>query len=716
MKKTILFIISFLIIGISSHAEEGMWLPHLLKKMNIKEMQEMGLQLSAKEIYNTNRSSLKDAIVIFGGGCTGEIISSEGLLLTNMHCGYRYIQGHSTMENDFLKNGFWSKSKDQEIPTPGLSVQFLINIKDVSKQINRKLKNITDEEERDLIIEKESVIIIQEALKGTHYEGRVEQYFGGNEFYLLIYERFTDVRLVGNPPVSISDFGSLTDNWMWPRHKADFALFRVYMSPDGKPAKYSENNIPLKPKHHLPVSIKGINSGDYAMIMGYPGNTDRYMSSFGIKELMNIEHPNRIKIRGKKLDLIKAEMEKDPKVRLQYAAKYKGTSNYWKYSIGQIKGLKRLNVLEEKIKSEEELKNWINKESKRQKEFGTIFNEMQTAYSAKKELTHASQYISEALIRGSEVVGTVRYFNKLEDLLRNSTNNKEAINNETKALKSRFLKIFKDYNLATDQKVTTALISMFLNDIESSFHPESINIITNEYQNDIENFVTELTTNSILSSNEKLNDFLSNPVLETLENDIAFRYSKSVYEKLNHLRNESKPYRKEIQIAQRKFIKAIRFMNPDKKYYPDANFTMRLTYGIVGGYNGMDAVSFNHYTTLKGVMEKEDPNNYEFIVPEKLKQLYEEKDYGDYSHKGKMPVCFITNNDITGGNSGSPVIGANGELIGLAFDGNWEGMSSDIAFEPNMQKTICVDARYLLFIIEKFGGAKNIIDELSIIR
>ena len=713
MKKLIFSVVLSLTFLAASYADEGMWLPHLLKKLNIADMQAKGLKLSAEDIYDVNNSSLKDAIVIFGGGCTGEIISDQGLLLTNHHCGYGFIQRHSSMEKDYLKNGFWALSKEEELPTPGLSVQFLIRIEDVSKKVNKKIKNAKNEEERDQLIREIAKEIEQKAIEGTHYEASVRSYFGGNEFYLLVYERYTDVRMVAAPPVSIGDFGSLTDNWMWPRHKADFSMFRVYMSKDGKPADYAADNVPLKPRHFLPVSLKGIQEGDFAMILGYPGRTDRFMTSYGIKNLMNIEHPNRIKIRGKKLELMNEDMESDPKIRLQYASKYKGTSNYWKYSIGQVKGLKRLNVIKEKQKTEAAFTQWSSEKKKRNAEYGNVLPELAKAYKAQRELIYANQYIREALISGSEIVGSVRGLYSLMDVLENKPEEKQVY---LDGLKARSESFFKNYNKNTDRKVSIALFEMFRNDVDKKFHPEALKQIDADFQGKVDAFVDHLLNNSMLADQEKIKDFIDSPDIERIKSDPAYQLSTSIYQKLEEIQSELSPLDQKINIAQRSFIQGLREMNPDKVYYPDANFTMRVTYGQVGGYEGMDAVSFNHYTTLEGVMEKEDPTNYEFIVPAKLKELYQKKDYGKYGMNGTMPVCFITNNDITGGNSGSPVIGANGELIGLAFDGNWEGMSGDIAFEPNMQKTVSVDIRYVMFIIDKIGGAKNLIDEIRFIE
>ncbi len=698
------------------HADEGMWVPILIKELNIDRMQAMGLRLTADQIYSVNHSSLKDAIPIFGGGCTSEIISDQGLLMTNMHCGYRQVQSHSSLENDYLKNGFWAMSREEELPCPGLSVTFLIRMEDVTRQVLKDITEDMDDEERIEKIEEASGRIKEKAAEGTHYETLVRSYYGGNQYFLIVYERYRDVRLVGNPPVSISDFGSLTDNWMWPRHKADFALFRVYMTPDGKPAEYAPDNIPLKPKHYLPVSIRGVEKGDFAMILGYPGSTTRYMTSYGIEELLDIIHPNRIKIRGGKLELMNADMNADPAIRIKYAAKYKGASNYWKYSIGQTEGLNRLKVLDKKKGIEAQFSEWVKSSPAREAKYGDALDLIKAAYAGRREYTNTSQYIRECLISGSEIISFANSIHYMVIPLSNPARTDQEEMEVAGAVKSRAERFFKDYNAETDKKITTALYRMFMEDVDPVYFPESFSIITGKYDGDVAAFVDDLFAQSIFADQIRFNEFLNNLDPEVVEKDPAVKMASPIYLKSMEMQRMNNSFSQDLQRGQRLFIAGLMEMEKEKVFYPDANSTMRLTYGTVGDYSPKDAVVYKHYTTLQGVMEKEDPDNYEFIVPPRLKELYNEKDYGRYGKDGVMPVCFTTNNDITGGNSGSPVMGANGELIGLAFDGNWEAMSGDVAFEPDYQKTICVDTRYILFIIDKYAGASYLIDEMKIVE
>jgi len=714
MKRTIIvFFSAIFFISYPIHADEGMWLPVLIKELNIDKMQEMGLTLTAEQIYSVNHSSLKDAIPIFGGGCTSEIISDQGLLMTNMHCGYRQVQSHSSLEHDYLKNGFWATSLAEELPCPGLSVTFLIRMDDVTEEVLKGITEDMDEEERLEKIGEASEMIEERAAEGDRYETLVRSYYGGNQYYLIVYERYRDVRLVGAPPVSISDFGSLTDNWMWPRHKADFALFRVYMSPDGEPDEYASDNVPLKPKHYLPVSIRGVEKGDFAMILGYPGSTTRYMTSYGIEELLDVTHPNRIKIRGRKLELMNEDMNADPGIRIKYAAKYKGASNYWKYSIGQTEGLNRLKVLDKKRAIEEQFSEWVKSTPVREAIYGDALDLIKTSYAARREYTNASQYIRECLISGSEIISFANSIHYMVLPLRSPLRTDQKEGEIATAVKTRAEQFFKDYNPATDRKITKALFQMFMDDVDTAYFPESLLIITGEYKGDIDAFVDDLFAKSIFADESRFNDFQNNLDPEKVDKDLAVKMASPIYLKSMELTRKNNNFSQDLRRGQRLFIAGL--MEMEKVSYPDANSTMRLTYGTVGDYSPKDAVLYKHYTTLKGVMEKEDPDNYEFIIPSRLKELYEKKDYGRYGDNGVMPVCFTTNNDITGGNSGSPVIGANGELIGLAFDGNWEAMSGDIAFEPEYQKTICVDTRYILFIIDKFAGASYIIDEMTIV-
>lgn len=713
MKKFTLFLISFVFVfNLSLRADEGMWLLPLLEKLNMGKMTEMGLELTAEEIYSINHSSMKDAIVIFGGGCTGEIVSDQGLLLTNHHCGYGRIQAHSSTEHNYLKDGFWAMSKEEELANPGLGVVFLVRIEDVSERVNAELNENMSEKERSQKAREVGSLIQKEATDGNHYTARVQSFFGGNNYYLLVYESYKDVRLVGAPPSSIGKYGHDTDNWEWPRHTGDFSVFRVYMSPDGKPAEYSEENIPLKPKHFLPVSNKGIKKDDFAMILGYPGGTQRYMTSYGIEEVLTITHPNRIKIRGLRQDILLEDMLADEKVRIQYAAKFSGSSNYWKFSIGQSQGLERLNVKETKQKTEQQFTDWVNAGSQRKEKYGEALDLIMNSIDGRKEYTNATQYYSECLLRGSEIISFASRATRLYKALEEG--NEENIQKAATSLKNSGPRFFKDYSAPTDRKVVKAMMKLFAEDVPLQYQPEIFNTIRTKYKGDYSKFVDKMFDKSIFDNETAFNAFLENPSLKVLDKDPAYLVASSTYEKYMELRKKSSEFDENLGKGRRLFIAGLREMDPNLVAYPDANFTMRLSYGTVNGYDPRDAVHYKHYTELKGVMEKEDPDNFEFEVDPKLKDLYNEKDYGPYGDGNTMPVCFLTNNDITGGNSGSPVINGKGELLGLAFDGNWEAMSGDIAFEPDLQRTIVVDIRYVLFIIDKLAGAKHLVDEMKV--
>ncbi len=717
MKKFFSFFIGLcLIYQVSLKADEGMWTLPLLEKLNMGQMQELGLELSAEDIYSINDSSIKDAIVIFGGGCTGEMISDRGLLLTNHHCGYGVIQSHSTLESDYLTDGFWAGNMDEEIPSPELSVTFLIRIEDVSESVMAGMEPEMTEQERDSVTIIYSRQLEREATAGTHHFARVQSFFGGNQYHMMVYERFRDVRLVGTPPSSIGKFGGDTDNWMWPRHTGDFALFRVYTAPDGSPADYSEDNIPMKPKHYLPVSAKGIETGDFAMVLGYPGGTQRYMTSFEVNEVLEVTHPNRIKIRGLRQEILLEDMLASEKVRIQYADKYSGSTNYWKFSIGQSENLKRLGIYEQKQEIEESFRQWVNSEASRQKQYGAALELIDNAVNDGRENINALQYIDEAILRSCEIVSMAIRSNNLLGLLSLREPSQPAIEKAIENLRKSAENFYKDYNPPTDRKVVAAMLELFYNDVDRKYHPAVLNDIIRRYRGDFDKYSEALFKKSIFASEASLKAFLDKPSRRKLEDDPAFRLARSTYQKAGDLRESSTEYFNDLSRGQRLFIAGLKEQYPERIFYPDANFSMRLSYGTVGGYLPRDAVYYDYLTTFEGIMEKEEPGNREFQVPGRLKELFQNKDYGMYGDNGSLPVNFITNNDITGGNSGSPLINARGELIGLAFDGNWEAMSGDISFEPELQRCIAVDARYILFIIDKFAGATHLIDEMTIVN
>ncbi|MDZ7604906.1 MAG: S46 family peptidase [Cyclobacteriaceae bacterium] len=727
MKRTLLFVL--LSVGTLLHvvADEGMWLPIHIARLNQTDMQKMGLQLTAEEIYSINHSSLKDAIVNLGGGfCTGEIISKEGLLLTNHHCGYDVIQQHSTVENDILTNGFWAQSKQDELPNEGLFVQFLVRMEDVTEKVLKTVKGNMTSQERSDAIDKIIAQLSKEAKGNTHYDIRIRSFFEGNEYYMFVYETFNDVRLVGNPPESIGKFGGDTDNWMWPRHTGDFSLFRVYSAPDGKPAKYSPENIPLKPKHYLPISLDGVRENDFAMVLGYPGTTNRYLNSFGVKQTIESTNPARVKIRGTKLEIMKSYMDQDPAVRLAYSSKYASISNYWKYFIGQTNGLKKLDVYNKKVAIENELTDWILDKSSRQKKYGNPVKEIETAYINMDTFNLPYYYHIEAGLGVEFIRSNGKLSSLLSDLQNAQTD--EARQNAVEKLKMSSEKFFKDYDAQIDRDVLEAMARYFVEDIDAEFVPKAFLAVNpGAYQNFIPGFVPQkqvdtkafadfIFENSMLVNEAKMMAFYADPSAGILENDPGYMVVNSVFESYRDISAKRGSAIGSLESGRRNFVAALRDMNDRTKYYPDANSTMRLTYGKVLSYDARDAVHYHYLTTLKGIMEKEDPSNPEFIVHPKLKELYKNADFGPYGENGKLYVGFLTNNDITGGNSGSPVINSKGQLIGCAFDGNWEAMSGDTAFEPDLQRCINVDIRYVLFIIDKFADAHHLIDEMTIIK
>ncbi len=716
MKKVVILLLTFLL-SFSSllRADEGMWLLPLIQQLNIEKMQEMGLELSAEEIYSINQSSLKDAIVIFGRGCTGEVISEEGLILTNHHCGYGAIQQHSTTEHDYLKDGFWAMSNEEEIPTPGLTVTFLVKIEDVTDNIAPELTDEMSESERQKKAYEQGQKIANEATEGTHYDARVQSFYGGNKYYLMVYETFRDVRMVGAPPSSIGKFGADTDNWMWPRHTGDFSLFRVYADKDNQPAEYSEDNVPYQPKHHLPISLKGVEKNDFAMILGYPGGTQRYMTSWEVDERINVTNENRIYVRGIRQELILEDMLEDDEVRIKYSSKYSGSTNYWKNSIGMNKALKQLKIYDQKVEEEKTFLEWVNETPERKEKYGEALSLIENSINNRKDYMHVRQYISEALLRGTELMAFASRFSRYEDVF--DSKDEEKLNKAVEEIKNMARGFYKNYNAPTDQKVAKAMFKTFAQNIDQKYQPDIFNTIESKYKNDYAKFIDKMFSKSFLTDSTELWDFLEKPSAKKLKKDPAYIAAQSIYSKYRELSQKLNPLYNDFDKGHRLYVQGIMEMKEGEALYPDANFTMRLTYGEVLDYYPRDAVHYEYITTLTGVMEKEDPDNWEFVVHDKLKELYKTKDYGRYAMEtGEMPVSFISTNDITGGNSGSPVINGKGHLIGTAFDGNWEAMSGDIVFEPELQRCINVDARYILFVIDKFAGATNLIEEMTIIE
>ncbi len=708
-----------LIFNLNLRADEGMWLLSMLGK-NYEDMQKAGFKLTPEDIYNVNNGSIKDAIIGLGNDgapfrhfCTGELVSGEGLFFTNHHCGFSSIQAHSSVEHDYLKDGFWAYSKDQELSNPGTTASILISMQDVTSQVLAVLTDDMTEDDRNAKIKEISKELSDKAVDGTYYKAYVADMFNSNQFFVFVYVIYQDVRLVGAPPSAMGKFGGDTDNWEWPRHTADFSMFRVYTAADGSPAKFSAENVPLKPKHFLPVSIKGVEDGDFAMVMGFPGTTERYISSFGLEETMNVTNKLRFEIRDVKIKILREEMQSSQQIRIQYASKYARCSNYWKYSEEQNKALKNLNTMGVKKGIEKDYMKWAenNKNVKYKESIALI----ESAYKNRSPYAIARMYLIEGLISGPELPYFAYQCSGLVTAM--ESKDQEKIDKNIEALKSSAEAFYKDYNQETEKRLVKSMFKYVYDNLDSQFRPDFFATIEGKYKGDFNKYVDLMFAKSVFSTEEKFNAFLAKPNLKVLQKDMMLITGTSIITKYREVNNLFWSASEGLEKGERLFVDGLLKMNPDKLMAPDANSTIRLTYGNVSKYDPRDAVAYDYYTTLTGVMQKEEPGSVEFDVPSKLKQLYEAKDFGQYANKkGELVACFITNNDITGGNSGSPVINGEGQLIGLAFDGNSEAMSGDIDFEENLQRCINLDVRYALFIIDKYAGAKNLIDEMKIVK
>lgn len=725
-KKILGFILAVLFAApISLKADEGMWLPMFVKRLNEVDMQAAGLQLTAEELYSINNSSLKDAIVSFSGFCTGEVISAEGLLLTNHHCGYGAIQDHSTVENDYLTDGFWAMDRTKELENPDLFVDFLIRMEDVTERILAVVNDEMTEAERAQAIDAEMKAIKTEATEGNSYICKVKSFYEGNEFYMFMYERFSDIRLVGAPPSSVGKYGGDTDNWMWPRHTGDFSMFRIYAAPDGTPAAYAEENVPLTKElreknnafyHHLPVSLEGVENDDFTMVWGYPGSTDRFLTSWGVEQMLDIKAPTIVDIRDLKLNIMKKHMDADPAVRIQYASKYAQTANYWKYFIGQSKGLKRLGVYEKKQAIEADFTAFANSSDSNKAKYGEALSLIEQAYAASDATEKGANFLSEVGIRGTDVIlFTYRANRMIEQLLdTEDAEQKAALITQLQASASEH---FKNYNAALDEEQFAKLFAKYQVDVDASQHPSFFAHVDKKYKGDFANFAAKMYAKSFFTDEARFNAFILAPNAKKLSKDLAAMSAGSIVQSYFSMGAVTAESDAMLGKGNRLFVDGLRKMAPDKTYYPNANSTMRTTYGTVGDYVPADAVHYDYVTTLEGVIEKYVPGDHEFDLPQGFIDLYDAKDYGQYADKnGDLIINFIHNTDITGGNSGSPVINAKGHLIGTAFDGNWEAMSGDIAFEPELQRTISCDIRYVLFIVDKYAGATHLIEEMDLVK
>ena len=691
--KRLLTLLLVVCVSYTAMADEGMWLLPYIKKMNEKDMKAHGCKLKAEDIYSAEKSSLKDAIVIFGGGCTGEIVSPNGLLFTNHHCGYDAIQKLSSVEHDYLADGFWATCNADELPAEGLSVRFVRHIWDVTPDIIGNIPSTASQQEfNELVTANKKAKIAELEAKYPGYDIVIPGFFGNNQFFAFAYETYTDVRLVGTPPSSIGKFGGDTDNWMWPRHTGDFSIFRVYAGKDNRPAEYSEENVPYKAEKWLDISLDGIEEGNFGMIMGFPGSTERYKTSYEIDYMLEVDNPQRIYIRGERQAILRKHMDADQAVRIKYDAKFAGSANYWKNSIGMSRGIEKLNVRDKKVAQETEFQAWANKNTLPEERYMDALSLIEQSQTEAKQENATLQYLSEAFFQSVELTGLMFGIHDAE-------------------------RFYKDYDEATDRDVAKRMFTIYREN--NNRLPSIYEKIDAEFGGNSDAYVDWLYDNSQFTSYEK---YMAIAALDeeareaAFNNDPVYELALSLFTLYNELAPAVIAAEEKFAEGHRLYIAGLMKMNPKKAWASDANFTLRLTYGNVLPYSPADGIIYNHYTTLEGVMAKEDPTNpVEFTVPERLKELYAQKDYGRYADKnGDLPVAFLVNCDITGGNSGSPVMNAKGQLIGLAFDGNWEAMSGDVAFEPELQRTIAVDIRYVLFVIEKYAGAGWLLDELTI--
>jgi peptidase S46-like protein len=695
-------------------ADEGMWLLMYLNK-NYDEMQARGLKLTPDDIYSVNHASLKDAVVWLGG-CSAEIVSPEGLMLTNHHCAYGAIQSHSSVEHDYLKDGFWAKNRKGELPAEGMTASILIRMDDVTQRVLSVTNDDMDVMEKTAAIQEEIKKIVAEAEEGTFYNARVRGMFANNQYFLFVFETFRDLRLVGAPPSSIGKFGGDTDNWEWPRHTGDFSVLRIYMSPDGEPADYSEENIPYQPRHFFPVNIKGVKEGDFSMVIGFPGRTQRYLTSYGIELEQNSSNPARIEIRTRILDIMKEDMNQSEEIRIKYASKFSRLANYWKYFIGQNEGLERLKTVEKKRKMEQEFQHWADSNPARKKKYGDILPQIKENYELLAKSNLFVQVINEAGF-APEIIRHAWRFRGLNTLLQEDNPNQEKINKTIDGIRSSLPGMFKDYNRPTDLKIFAASIELFNELCPAEQLPELIKEANSKYKGDWMKYAGKVFDKSIFDDEATIKAFLDKPSLKALDKDPVFKLVMNMFETYtDNIAGDRRIATSNISALSGKLIQGLMEKFPGKLFYPDANSTIRLTYGNVQSYEPRDAVQYKYYTTIDGVMEKENPDSDEFVVSPKLKALYEKRDFGPYGTGGTLHTDFITNNDITGGNSGSPVIDANGNLIGIAFDGNWEAMTGDLVFDKEYKRCINVDIRYVLFVIDKYAGATNLIQEMKIIQ
>lgn len=710
----------FVLSSLAVQADEGMWPLPMIQGQLFQEMQALGLQLQAQDIYNPDSSSLKDAVVVFGGGCTGEMISPDGLLLTNHHCGYGCIQRHSTLEHDYLTDGFWAMSREEELPNPGMTVTFIDKIEDVTAFVKQELDKETDPNSMNFqsakFLNKLARSKVGEKFLQDHpgTEVEIKPFYGGNQYYMFTKKIYSDVRLVGAPPSSIGKFGADTDNWMWPRHTGDFSIFRVYADRNGNPAPYSKENVPLHPKRWLKISLAGIQENDFAMMMGFPGRTNKYYTSYEVAERRDIDNTVRINIRKLRQDIMLEAMLKDPAIRIQYASKYAGSTNAYKNAIGSNWAIKKQNFEQVKKAEQDKLIDWSNRMC--EPAYPDAITAIEQIVKQRKNLRFRSWMLNEALLNGIEFTQVPTQTEALS----------QALKGKDKTEKEKQLQLFEEayhrfansnYAAELDKKIAKAMLKEYRRLVAADQQPDYFAVIDQKFKGDVDRFVDFLFAESIFGSDEQFRKFITRPSAKTLENDPMLLFARSVRKEATRLKEALQEFDDGYAMAHRTYVRGLLAMYDNQRSFPDANFTLRLTYGQIKGYSPRDCDYYGYQTTLDGVMEKEDSTNWEFVVPPRLKELYAKKDFGPYGLPGrKMPVAFCATTHSTGGNSGSPVMNAKGELIGINFDRNWEGVGGDIQYLPEYQRSIIVDIRYVLFLIDKYAGAGYLLDEMDINR
>ena len=713
-KKLIIIALLVALFSPAALADEGMWIPVLIEKYNISLMQENGFKLTAEDIYSINKASMKDAVVLFGGGCTGEFISDKGLIITNHHCGYGSIQNHSTLEHDYLADGFWAASTKEELPNPGLSVTILKYMEDVT---GRVLEGVTDDmgkEKREATINANITAINTEATRGTHYLSAVRPFFLGNQYFLIVNEVFRDVRLVGAPPSAIGKFGGDTDNWVWPRHTGDFSLFRVYADSENKPAAYAAENVPYKPAYHFPVSLAGVSEGDFTMVFGYPGRTQQYAPSHHIKMLKDVIYPKQVEIRGKKISIMEQEMANDPLKRLKYSGKSFGLANGWKKWIGEIQSLDNMNGVEKKEEFEKAFMAWVEAEPVRTQKYGKILDQYAEIYERYVEYYLVNIYTNEVFgSSGAESVSLAGGFRRAVEL---ASQQSPELGKELQRLKDYAGNFFRNYDQDVSKKLFVAVMDLYGKNIDPAWQTEAYRELYASCRGDFGAVVDKLFAKSMFTDEARVNALLNRFDPKKVQKDPFYILAISSGDLIEtKVRPELVSYDARLSELNKLYMAAQMEQGKDKVFYPDANSTLRLAYGKVMGYDSRDAVWHKHQTTLTGVMEKDNPDIYDYDVPDRLKELYKQKDFGRYAVNGDVPVCFIANNHTTGGNSGSPVLNAEGHLIGVNFDRAWEGVASDIMYNPRQSRNISLVIRYVLFIIDKFAGAGYLIEEMTLV-